>query len=108
MCFYLHLFDVSQSKYKSKYLRASYRELKCEKEEFLSDLFSDLLSQHPQGMGAAYDSLKEAMEKLLRRNAFSVVCLDTIFSSINSQHKTPSLNTGVLDISDGSDDEVVS
>lgn len=71
-------------------------------------MFLDLLSQHPQSMRAAYDSLKEAMEKMMRRNAFSVVCLDTIFSSINSQHKTASLNTGILDISDGSDDEIIS
>ncbi|KZC05167.1 DNA polymerase alpha catalytic subunit, partial [Dufourea novaeangliae] len=82
MCFYLHLFDVSHSKYKN------------------------LLSQYPQGMRAAYDLLKEAMEKILRRNAFSVVCLDTIFSSMNSQHKSTGLNTGTLDISDGSDDEM--
>ncbi|XP_076685666.1 DNA polymerase alpha catalytic subunit [Andrena cerasifolii] len=82
MCFYLRLFDVSQSKYKN------------------------LLSRHPQGMRAAYDSLKEAMEKLLRRNAFSVVCLDTIFSSTNSQCKTTTKY--ILDTSDGSDDEVIS
>ncbi|XP_054015194.1 DNA polymerase alpha catalytic subunit [Hylaeus anthracinus] len=83
MCFYLHLFDVSQSNYKN------------------------LLSQYPQSMRTAYDSLKEAMEKILRRNAFSVVCLDSIFSSINSQHKSSGLNNGTLDISDASDDEVI-
>ncbi|XP_029039913.1 DNA polymerase alpha catalytic subunit isoform X1 [Osmia bicornis bicornis] len=82
MCFYLHLFDVSQPKYKN------------------------LLSQRPQGMREAYDSLKEAMEKILRRNGFSVVCLDTIFSCTNSQQKTPSLHKSTLDISDGSDDEM--
>ncbi|XP_031831132.1 DNA polymerase alpha catalytic subunit isoform X2 [Nomia melanderi] len=82
MCFYLHLFDVSQSKYKN------------------------LLSQYPHGMRAAYDSLKEAMEKILSRNAFSVVCLDTIFSGFNSQYKPTDFNTGALDISDGSSDEI--
>ncbi|XP_076661417.1 DNA polymerase alpha catalytic subunit [Halictus rubicundus] len=82
MCFYLHLFDVSQSKYKN------------------------LLAQYPQGMRAAYDSLKEAVEKILKRNAFSVVCLDTIFSSMNSQHSSTDRNTDMLDILDGSDYEI--
>ncbi|XP_076246805.1 DNA polymerase alpha catalytic subunit isoform X2 [Calliopsis andreniformis] len=54
------------------------------------------------------DLHRVAVEKILRRNAFSIVCLDTIFSSINSQHKNTSLNTGILDISDGSDDEIIS
>ncbi|XP_012148940.1 DNA polymerase alpha catalytic subunit [Megachile rotundata] len=81
LCFYLHLVDVSQSKYKN------------------------LLSQHPQGMREAYDSLKEAMEKMLRRNAFSVVCLDTLFSSPSLQQNASILDKGTseLDISDGSD-----
>ncbi|XP_033307677.1 DNA polymerase alpha catalytic subunit isoform X1 [Bombus bifarius] len=81
LCFYLHLFDVNQSKYKS------------------------LLSQYPQGMREAYDSLKEAVEKMLRRNAFSVVCLDTIFSNNDEQEEISSLCAGTLEISDGLDNE---
>ncbi|XP_043791060.1 DNA polymerase alpha catalytic subunit isoform X1 [Apis laboriosa] len=84
MYFYFHLFNVSQSKYKN------------------------LLSQYPQGMREAYDSLKETMEKMLRRNAFSVVCLDTIFLNIDEQSKIPSLYTDIIEISDGSDNEMVS
>lgn len=103
MCFYLHLFDVSQPKYQSMYSHFFYWKDGC-----FINLLSDLLSQYPQGIRAAYDSLKEAIEKILRRNAFSVVCLDTIFLSINSQYKTLGLNTNILDISDGSDDEIVS
>ncbi|KAK9294901.1 hypothetical protein QLX08_010646 [Tetragonisca angustula] len=83
MCFYLHLFDVTQSKYKN------------------------LLSQCPQGMREAYDSLKEAIEKILRRNAFSVVCLDMIFSNNDEQEEKSSSYTGTLEISDGLDDEEV-
>ncbi|OAD62291.1 DNA polymerase alpha catalytic subunit, partial [Eufriesea mexicana] len=69
-----------------------------------------LLSQYPQGMRDAYDSLKEAVEKLLRRNAFSIVCLDTIFLNIDEQiyNNISNLDTGTLEISDGSDDEIVS
>nr|XP_033339559.1 DNA polymerase alpha catalytic subunit isoform X1 [Megalopta genalis] len=80
-CFYLHLFDVSQSKYKN------------------------LLAQYPQGMRAAYDCLKEAMEKVLKRNAFSVVCLDTLFGNMNVAHKSTDQNTPILNIYDTSDDE---
>lgn len=72
------------------------------------NLFLDLLSQYPQGMREAYDSLKETMEKMLKRNAFSVVCLDTIFLNIDEQSKTPSLYADIIEISDGSDNEMVS
>ncbi|XP_076636493.1 DNA polymerase alpha catalytic subunit isoform X2 [Colletes latitarsis] len=82
MCFYLHIFDVSQPKCKN------------------------LLSQYPQGIRTAYDSLKEAMEKILRRNAFSIVCLDAIFSSVNPQHKSSGLRQDIVDISDRSEDEM--
>ena len=67
----------------------------------------DLLSQCPQGMREAYDSLKEAIEKILRRNAFSVVCLDMIFSNNDEQEEKSSSYTGTLEISDGLDDEEV-
>ncbi|XP_017882054.1 DNA polymerase alpha catalytic subunit [Ceratina calcarata] len=53
--FYVHIFDVSHSSYKS------------------------LLSQHPQGLREAYDTLKEAMERILNRNAYSIVDMSSIF-----------------------------
>lgn len=69
------------------------------------NLLLGLLSQYPQGMREAYDSLKEAVEKMLRQNAFSVVCLDTIFTNNDEQEEISSLCAGTLEISDGLDNE---
>ncbi|CAL7943529.1 unnamed protein product [Xylocopa violacea] len=83
MSFYLYLFDVNQSAYKN------------------------LLHKYPQSMREAYDSLKEAVEKMLRRNAFSIVHLDSIFLDAREEINTPNFYTDALEMSDGSDEEIV-
>ncbi|KAG7205801.1 hypothetical protein KM043_007746 [Ampulex compressa] len=83
MYFYLHIFDVNQAKYKN------------------------LLSQHSQAMRNAYDGLKEAVEKYLKKNAYSIVDLGKIFSTINAPNELPDLNMEGLDLYEDSDDDIV-
>lgn len=54
----------------------------------VSEFFSDLLSQCPRDMIAAYNTLKEAIDRQLKRNKFSCVNITGIFSSVNTNHRT--------------------
>ncbi|XP_032664334.1 DNA polymerase alpha catalytic subunit [Odontomachus brunneus] len=62
--YYYRIFDISQPVYKH------------------------LLSQCPRDMIAAYNTLKEAIDRQLKRNKFSCVNITGIFSSASASHRT--------------------
>lgn len=84
ICFYLHIFDLNQPKCKH---------LKIQKSRMLI---------------SAYDSLKECVEKQLRRNAYSVVNLTKLFSNWDTNEQISSLvTTADLDELEEVEDELI-
>lgn len=87
--YYHKIFDISQPVYKRNHhillhILSKYPyEIELEECESLN-LLSDLLSQCSRDMIAAYNTLKEAIDRQLRRNKFSCVNITGIFSGASS------------------------
>lgn len=73
------------------------------------NLLSDLLSQCPRDMIAAYNTLKEAVDRQMKRNKFSCVNITGIFSSVSANYHagtfgSASLKEDIDDLGNLSDD----
>jgi len=75
--------------------------------------FTDLLSQCPRDMIAAYNTLKEAIDRQLKRNKFSCVNITGIFSSTGANPTGMFVSPGsredfdeLGDLSDDTDKEI--
>lgn len=77
-------------------------------------LSSDLLSQCPRDMVAAYNTLKESIDRQLKRNKFSCVNITGIFNSVSANNRTGMFGAAgsqedfdeLGDISDDTDKEI--
>lgn len=111
------MFDITQPAYKRNnpcyllsYIILQYLEKHRNK---IVILFSDLLAQCPRDMITAYNTLKEAIDRQLKRNKFSCVNLTGIFNSIGTNPAGMFVGVGsqedfdeLGDLSDDTDKEV--
>lgn len=106
------MFDITQPIYKRNKSLLSFIIQYLEKHtNKIFNLFSDLLSQCPRDMIAAYNTLKEAIDRQLKRNKFSCVNITGLFSSAGANPtgmfvSSGSRDDGLEDLSDDTDKEI--
>ncbi|KAG5343557.1 DPOLA polymerase, partial [Acromyrmex charruanus] len=110
--YYHKMFDITQPAYKRNKSFIAFYVTKTSELSFLI-FFTDLLSQCSRDMIAAYNTLKEAIDRQLKRNKFSCVNITGIFSSASANSAGMFVNHGTWedfdelgDISDDTDKEV--